>query len=130
MKVNTVHLNLPWDTPRGNKYTVASILNNRCLTTSIQVHLCMYIYIYFFSIVLDCQSTKYCRIYLQNTVAVSTYKFYIIFCTQRLHTLVSIFSCLEGLNIFYFCTIIETFIPRVTIICWWISQCVKLRIYG
>ena len=45
-------------------------------------------------IVVDCQSTKYCRIYLQNTMAKSTCSFYIIFCTQRLHTLVSVFPCL------------------------------------
>ena len=75
-------------------------------------------------------------------MAESTCKFYLILCTTclnfsyvyiRVLTLVKYISMLEGLNkIFFFCTIIETFIPG----CYHYLlmdrslNAVKLRIYG
>ena len=70
---------------------------------------------------------KYCRIYLQNTVAESTCKNYNIFYTTCLPTLVKYISMLNGLKkIIFFCTIIYRLLfPGVMIIYWWISQCSK-----
>ena len=92
----------------------------------------IYIYIYIY-LQHRCRLliNKYCRIYLQNTVAESTCKNYIIFCTTCLPTLVKYISMLEGLNKIFFLLYYyrDFYSPVLRLFINGSLNAVKLRIY-